>query len=117
MEKKRSKGVAFLGFWLIVQGVAFFVIPIVENIPSGLIIGLPIVLIIIFMGIGILKLVNWIRIMAVILHIMGGLFCLATATIAFFNQPIVAIPLLIPLTIFIGIVYFFTRPKVKEQFR
>lgn len=114
--KRRSKGIIFLTSWLIFQGVMCFVMPIIRNIPSDLVVSIPIGLIIILIGIGTLNLVNWVRIVAIILHIMFGLYSFVLAINVIFVQRIFSpITLTLPIAP-IGIVYFLTRPKVREQF-
>ena len=117
MEKKRSKGVTFFGFYCIINGLAFFVLPIMNHAYLDLIIEGPIGLVIVLIGIGILKLVNWVRIVAIILSIITSVVSLITTVIGAFQNPIVAIITLIPVVISLSIIYFLTRPKVKEQFR
>lgn len=117
MEKKRSKAVTSFGFYCIINGIAFFVLPIMKHTYLDLIIEGPIGLVIVLIGIGVLKLMNWVRIVAIVLNIIASVISLIMTVIGAFRNPIVAIITLIPAVIFLSIVYFLTCPKVKEQFR
>ena len=120
MEKRRSVGVTVFGWLYIVLGV-FGVLAFFQR-NSLIVFSAPLSLL---SGIGLLKLKEWARILTIILTIVGVLF---RAIIYLRSILLDAMPLnealifiiewnFLTWIIAIIIIYFFTRPKVKEQFR
>ena len=121
MEKKRSKGVTIFGWLNIVVG-AFGILAFLLRMPGGIMLGAPLLLVI---GVGLLKLKEWARILEIILTFGGVLFRIVIYLISILRY---AIPLNRAWIFFIKgnilgwitagiIIYFFTHPKVKEQFK
>ena len=118
MEKKRSVGVTIFGWLYIVLAVLSF-LPAIGGILEwqgwfyviSLFIEGALFLII---GVNILRLKNWVRIFLIWLNfILMGYFIIGT----FFWEPRLLMGIVSLCPILLGINYFLTRPKVKEQFR
>ena len=116
MEKKRSVGVTIFGwYFILVNLIALLIIRLLR--PEDFLNNLterPIVIVrlivYLIIGIGILKLKNWARIGTIVI----GIFYIIAAPVAILTANIVGILFLLS---GISMLYFFTRPKVKEQFK
>ena len=132
MEKKRSVGVAVFGYLGIILGIFSLITGIFSGAKSphysG---GIPSGLVMIFLSINLLRLRNWSRILLLILNCLefiiltiGSLFVLFFISWEYLKtlEPQFPIFALIFFTCFL-IIYnlsfliYFTRPKVKEQFK
>jgi hypothetical protein len=118
-EKKRSKGVTFCGWIHVVVGalgiIRTFLISAFRDYQI-INIGAPFMLVI---GIGLLKLKEWARKSVIIYYILIVLaFPVAIVVGSLYSEILSMLIDYIPQFIIVGVViYFFTRPKVKEQFR
>ena len=137
MEKKRSKGVTFLSWFFIVLGLfnsARWLYFIFENwsmdaLPSPFFYSILLILLIsiagVVGGIGMLKLIPWARkliititIFPIFLAALIGLKRVFTGESIIKRMPEEGIFLIIFVIVYIvAVIYFLTRPKVKEQFR
>ena len=129
MEKKRSKGIIILGVYLLLCTIpAVFAAIIggmsVSRVGSPPEVALDIILHILFItspiaflvaAVGLLELKNWARILTMILSpILMYITCFGVCIL--FNLP----PILMLVTfaiLFVIIIYYLTRPKIKEQFK
>ena len=124
MEKARSRGVAFWGYLLIVWGIGYGLINAARNIWRVDYVGLPIILVL--LGIGILNLKNWVRIVLVAfmcLLLFSGIVGLPAFLAAINNLskeglflPAV-IAFLSRFIIGISCIVFFLNPAVRNQFK
>jgi hypothetical protein len=118
MKKKGSVEVRNLGTLIIIGGVGSIILPLMQNTFGKLIYGVPIALISIPLGVGIQKCLNWARVTTIFLSIICCVLSIALAILILFStSPIAAVISLVPLSIFVWVIYFLTRPKVKEQFK
>ena len=130
MQKKRSKGTTIFGILAIVLGAIFFFLNCKDTCYLLSEKGISITLVTFFLfceavnffqiiyGIGILNLKEWARKMALvvcitILMVYPLLFLIFNVTLVNKDLPKVILALGFP----IAIVYYLTRPKVKEQFK
>jgi len=133
MEKKRSVGINILGIFFLLCTVPGCGVTIIAAMSSGspdLHIRLPLIIApIVFLasGIGIVLLKKWARILAIIISSAVSLtmFFVAYQSLAILSSHpewtasnvSFAISLLLGGLLFISIIYYLTRPTVKEQFR
>ena len=128
-EKRGSKGIIILGIWLVLQGISQFIYSLTNTLFS--IVYIPLSLIIFILAYGIFTLKEWGRTGTIIIQsllMLQGLFvCIITVLsvtvlkkqnslfTAIISRDGVGIMIVLAYTV--AIVYFLTRPKVKEQFK
>ncbi len=131
MEKKRSVGVTIFGLLIVAGGIIALLynfnflrkMPVLEGVTSSSLKAFAITCNVLLFssliyGIGVLLLKGWARAMLIIINIAvlivypSSIFILKIPYV-YLNKIAVAISLGFPL----ALLYFFTRPKVREQFK
>jgi len=129
MPDKRATGVSALGYISCIVGICFLIGVILMLVPSAFsarfkeglnifiaMIFLVIAVIDLVIGIGLLKLKNWARNITVVLSILICIFDLLKIFKYIYN-PILLISALLRPVIAIIIIWYLTRPAVREQFK
>ena len=123
MEKKKPIGVTVFGIILLLSSVPFLFALLLTGPRAGVffipLIAIPLICII--TGVGLLKLKNWARMMTIFISPILS-FIFFTVPSEFLHDklpPAIAwsIVILEAGVISIGIIYYLTRPKVKEMFK
>lgn len=114
MYKKRSIGVSIIGGWLILQGFISTISYYKRGIVS-VILGITLMII----GVGLLRLYKYAPISAIAIY---SAVCLINIIALVTNQQLednsgILATFIISVFILIGLVFFFTRHQVKEQFK
>jgi len=122
MEKKRSFGIIFLGNTILIGGVFSLILSLIQfpvNISIALF-WLFLGIISLVVGRGLLDLKEWARIAEVILQCIGILYIVAVSISMIAKHGVDNLksffPLFVIVAIFTLVIYYLTRPKVKERF-
>ncbi len=108
MDKKRSNGVIIVGIMLIISSIAGI---LGRYADWRLLIYIPLFI----SGVGILFLKNWARVLSILIL---TIFTIETFIILKnFSTPILIIMQAFGVIYFLFLIYYLTRPKVKEQFK
>ncbi len=134
MKKNRSKGVNIFAWLIIVSFSHQFIMSIVilfskAGFPLSVFCRSIIYLVAIIISVYLLKLKNWARIGTIMVCILGAIVtiveapsALASLKVTSYNYQRTMFPLflsiyILSLVFYCAPIYFFTRPKIKEQFK
>jgi len=118
MEKKRSAGLIIVGTLITLLGVTNLFVLISANIPlPGRLTSICFNIYLTICGVGILLLANWARVSVIIIAGLSALFA-SVSIIPFFKMPSLGLPAFAAtVLVCLVVLYFLTRPKVREQFK